>query len=148
MKKKNKTRVRPSRSRPLSWPLPKGLPSSFRARVRNESNGAFLDLLLERADTSLSRLRGLMFRKKPASILFTFDWPGLHGIHSFFVSFPFDAVYLNEEGKVVDVFMRVPPFTHYLQPSRPVSYLIELPPGMAARLHLKPNDFVSLYQCP
>jgi uncharacterized membrane protein (UPF0127 family) len=105
-----------------------------------------LDLLLEQANTSLSRLRGLMFRQKPASILFTFDRPGLHGIHSFFVSFPFDAVYLDEAGRVVDVFERVPPFTPYLSPSKPVRYLIELPAGQAGRLRLKPNDSVSLYQ--
>ncbi len=147
-KKKDNPRVRPSRSNPLSWPLPACLPDSFRAQIRNESNGTFLDLFLEQANTSISRLRGLMFRQKPASILFTFAWPDLHGIHSFFVSFPFDAVYLDEQGKVVDVFERVPPFTPYVSPRKPVRYLIELPPGMAGRLHLKPNNSVKLYQLP
>ncbi len=132
----------------LGWPLPSGLPDSFKAEIRNSTGQHSVVVSLEQANTSLSRLRGLMFRKKPVSILFTFAWPDLHGIHSFFVSFPFDAVYLDEEGKVVDVFEKVAPFTPYLSPRKPVRFLIELPPGMAARLHLKPNDFVNLYQCP
>ena len=140
--------MKKSAKKSLGWPLPAGLPDSFRAEIRNNTGPHSITVPLEQANTSLSRLRGLMFRKKPASILFTFAWPDLHGIHSFFVSFPFDAVYLDEAGRVVDVFARVPPFKPYVQPSRPVRYLIELPAGMAARLHLKPNDFVNLYQCP
>ena len=142
----------------LGWPLPDSLPASFHAEIRNEGSSLAarhpsyhshsISVPLESANTSLSRLRGLMFRKKPVSILFTFAWPDLHGIHSFFVSFPFDAVYLDEAGRVVDVFVRVPPFIPYLAPRKPVRYLIELPPGMSERLHLEPNDSVNLYQCP
>lgn len=147
-KKKDKTGASPARSRPLSWPLPAGLPRSFRAEIRNSTSSRSIAVTLEQADTPLLRLRGLMFRKRAVSILFTFACAGLHGIHSFFVSFPFDAVYLDGAGRVADVFERVPPFTPYLAPRRPVRYLIELPPGAAGRLHLKPNDFVNLYQCP
>ncbi len=133
--------------KPLPWPLPAKLPDSFKAEIRNATAGKSVTLTLEQANTSLSRLRGLMFRKKPVSIIFTFAWSDLHGIHSFFVSFPFDAVYLDEEGKVVDVFERVAPFTPYLSPRKPVRFLLEFPPGTARRLNLKPNDFVNLYQC-
>ncbi len=128
----------------LGWPPPKNLPSSFAARITNQSNGESLSLNLEMANTPLSRLRGLMFRKKPAAILFSFDWPDKHGIHSFFVSFPFDAVYLDGEGRVVDVFEKVPPFTAYLSPSKPVLYLVELPPGLAKRLRIKRGNRLSI----
>jgi uncharacterized membrane protein (UPF0127 family) len=91
-------------------------------------------------------MRGLMFRKRCAPLLFAFDWEDRHSIHSFFVAFPFDAIYLDGRGRVADVFESVPPFTPLLTPRSPGRYLLELPPGSARKLSVRIGD--QLYLCP
>lgn len=86
-----------------------------------------------------------MFRKKCASLLFTFDWPDKHSIHSFFVAFPFDAIYLDERGKVADIFCSVPPFSPLITPRSPVRCLLELPPGSAKKLSARIGDSLLIY---
>ena len=132
----------------LGWP-PSGLPASpFHARLSNLSRKKFLDVLLEPASTLYARMRGLMFRKKPAALLFTFDWTDRHSIHSFFVAYPFDAIYLDEHGLVADVFHSVPPFSPLLTPRSGARYLLELPDGGAARLNARIGDPISICMRP
>jgi uncharacterized membrane protein (UPF0127 family) len=90
----------------------------------------------EIADTPASRSRGLMFRSKPKRILFKFGRPGRYSIHSFFVAFPFDAIYLDGEMRVTEVYLSVPPFVPLLVPKRPASFLLELPEGEGRKLKL------------
>ncbi|VVB57596.1 putative ACR [uncultured archaeon] len=119
--------------------------SPFQARITNLASGQSASFLLEPACSMLSRMRGLMFRQKPAALLFTFDWTDKHSIHSFFVAYPFDAIYLDESGAVADVFASVPPFTPLLAPRSPVRYLLELPQGGAARLRARIGDRISIH---
>ncbi len=114
------------------------------ARIRNGPNS--LSLSLEPAVTMSARMRGLMFRQKPASLLFAFDWTDRHSIHSFFVAFPFDAIYLDERGAVADVFSSVPPFTPLLIPRAPARYLLELASGDAAKLGARTGDRLEIYR--
>ena len=128
----------------FSWPLPSSLPPLFSARISNSSRSKHLDCALEPAQSLGARMRGLMFRRKCASLLFTFDWTDRHSIHSFFVAFPFDAIYLDERGRVADVFESVPPFSPLLTPRSPVRYLLELPPGSAKKLSARIGDNFSI----
>lgn len=114
--------------------------STPNARLTNLSTKQSLTLRLERADDMFARARGLMFRKEPANILFTFDYAARHGIHSFFVANPFDALYLDAGWVAVDVMHRVAPFQPYLEPRGEARYLIELAPGLAERLGVKIGD--------
>ncbi|MCL6089300.1 MAG: DUF192 domain-containing protein [Candidatus Marsarchaeota archaeon] len=142
MRKKKSKASGPSRV--LGWPLPAGLPPLFNARIRNGPRS--LSLSLEPAATMSARLRGLMFRKKPAALLFAFDWTDRHSIHSFFVAFPFDAIYLDERGAIVEVFGSVPPFTPLLIPRAPARYLLELASGDAAKLGARIGDRLDIYR--
>ncbi|MEK6812205.1 MAG: hypothetical protein AABX76_01470 [Nanoarchaeota archaeon] len=74
------------------------------------------------------RAFGLMFssREKAKSLIFEFKEPTKTPIHSFFVFFPFIAVWLDEKNKVVDV-KRVKPFNFSVSPSGYFSKLIEIP---------------------
>ena len=45
-------------------------------------------------------------------------------IHSFFVFFPFKAIFLNSKKKIVDV-KKIRPFTIY-KPRKPAKYVVEL----------------------
>ena len=130
----------------LGWP-PGFLPSSqFRARLSNPARGKSIQIILEPAVTMSARMRGLMFRKKPASLLFTFDWTDRHSIHSFFVAFPFDAIYLDERGIIADVFNSVSPFTPLLIPRAPARYLLEMASGDAAKLGARIGDRLDIYR--
>jgi len=90
----------------------------------------------EIADTPSARARGLMFRKKPKRILFRFGKPGRYSIHSFFVAFPFDAIYLDCEMRVLEKYLSVQPFVPLLVPKKHACYLLELPEGEGKKLKL------------
>jgi len=76
----------------------------------------------------LHRFKGLMFvrQKKAEALLFNFDKPGREAIHSFFVFFPFVAVWLDDKGKIIEI-RKIKPFTPYVSLKKPYSKLIEIP---------------------
>lgn len=71
---------------------------------------------------------GLMFsrREKAKILLFEFDKKRKIIIHSFFVFFPFAALWINEKNEVVDLKI-VKPFVSYVSPSEKTNFLIEIP---------------------
>ena len=72
-----------------------------------------------------SRLRGLMFsRKKNILLAFPLEGRSRTAIHSFFVFFPFYAIFLNSEKEVVD-FKKIKPFSIY-RPKHPAKYVLEI----------------------
>ena len=76
----------------------------------------------------IERFFGLMFtRKKNAkALLFDFKKPGRVPIHSWFVFFPFVAVWLDDENKIIDV-KTIRPFTLLISPKKPFCKIIEIP---------------------
>jgi len=94
-------------------------------------------------DSFFSRLRGLMFRMKfPKAMLFVFPNTSSqrNSIHSFFVFFEFDAVYLDDQKRVIDIYSRVKPFTPYIEPKKPTKYLLELEAGSVSKLGISLGD--------
>jgi uncharacterized membrane protein (UPF0127 family) len=71
---------------------------------------------------------GLMFsrREKAKILIFEFNKKRKIIIHSFFVFFPFVALWINEKNEVVDSKI-VKPFVSYVSPSVKTNYLIEIP---------------------
>lgn len=71
---------------------------------------------------------GLMFsrREKAKILIFEFDKKRKIIIHSFFVFFPFAALWINEKNEVVDSKI-VKPFVSYVSPSEKSLSLIEIP---------------------
>ena len=99
---------------------------------------------VEIADSVFSRATGLMFRRKiNRPLIFTFPFPARHALHSFFVFFQFDAVFLDDCKKVVEVRERIAPFTPLVLPKTPVKYVVELPAGEAKRKRLRRGMRVS-----
>jgi uncharacterized membrane protein (UPF0127 family) len=75
----------------------------------------------------LEKITGLMFRTRETSIiLFKFKHPTTTSIHSYFVFFPFLAVWMNEKNQVTS-FQKVTPFTMTIKPSESFTKLIEIP---------------------
>ena len=76
----------------------------------------------------LQRFKGLMFvkREKAGALLFDFKKPGRQAIHSFFVFFPFVAVWLDSEGKIIET-RKVKPFVPLISIRKSYSRLVEIP---------------------
>lgn len=111
-----------------------------KASITNTDNSKSLELGLEVCDSLHTRARGLMFRRECIPLFFEFDSSGKHGIHSFFVGFKFDAIYLDEQKRITTIFSSVPPFCVYLEPKQKSRYLLEVPPGRLDVLGLKEGD--------
>ncbi|MFH1306809.1 MAG: DUF192 domain-containing protein [Candidatus Micrarchaeota archaeon] len=114
------------------------------AKIENQTKNSSVSTFLEICNTFSSRARGLMFRKSPASLLFEFDYPDRHAIHSFFVSFPFDAIYLDENWQITDIFNSISPFTSHISPRANSKYLLELPIGYSQKLNANIGDKLNL----
>lgn len=72
---------------------------------------------------------GLMFsrrEKAEALLLMDFKKPVNFGIHSFFVFFPFVAVWLDDKNKVIDLKI-VKPFRLSVHPRKSFHKLVEIP---------------------
>ncbi|MEM4259256.1 MAG: hypothetical protein QXS38_00635 [Candidatus Pacearchaeota archaeon] len=77
---------------------------------------------------------GLMFKSRNSENLL-FNLPGKWGIHSFFVFFPFLAIWLDEKNKIIE-WKVVNPFSFYIKPQRKFSKLIEIPLNEANKRRL------------
>lgn len=77
---------------------------------------------------AFSKFTGLMFnrREKASALLFDFAKEGRHAIHSFFVFFPFLAIWLDRSNNIVE-YKIVYPFVALVMPKKSFSKLIEIP---------------------
>lgn len=77
---------------------------------------------------AFNKFIGLMFkrREKAAPLLFDFAKEGRHAIHSFFVFFPFLAIWLDSDNNIVE-YKIVYPFAPLVVPNKEFSKLIEIP---------------------
>lgn len=74
-----------------------------------------------------NKFLGLMFRtRKTNPILLEFDEDTNIPIHSYFVFFPFKAIWLDKNNKVIDKRI-VRPFTFSVKAKKPFRKIIEIP---------------------
>ncbi|NYZ78902.1 DUF192 domain-containing protein [Candidatus Micrarchaeota archaeon] len=88
----------------------------------------------------LKRIRGLMFRrsiKKPLLFIMPTESREFSTIHSFFVFFPFDAIFLDSKGVVIDMKSGIKPFMLNITPKKPAKYIVEMKAGEAKRRGIK-----------
>lgn len=71
---------------------------------------------------------GLMFKKKEtaSALLFDFKKPTNTAIHSYFVFFSFVAIWIDEDGNIIDKKI-IKPFTLLIRPKKFFARLIEIP---------------------
>jgi uncharacterized membrane protein (UPF0127 family) len=91
------------------------------------------------ADTYFLRLRGLIGRKPDSALLLD----PCNQIHTFFMSYPIDAVYIGAEGKILKIDACIRP-NRMPKAVRGAKKILELPAGKAEELGLRVNDTLTL----
>jgi hypothetical protein len=105
----------------------------------------------EVADTTLKRIKGLMFREsleKEKGMLFLFDDDGYHGIWMMNMKFPIDIIWIDSDHKIVDIVKNAQPckvLCPSYKPKEKARYVIEVNAGFTDRHSIKIVDKVKIY---
>jgi len=92
-------------------------------------------------NTFIKKLRGLMFFKSWPQKYDCFLFYSCNMIHSFFVKFPFDAVFLNKDKKILYLkSYKINELGPYVKNGY---YILETPLGTIDKLGIKINDNLS-----
>ena len=109
-------------------------------RVLNAGTGRAVLEEAEVAEGAWARFRGLMGRKGlPAGRGLII--PGCHGIHTCFMRFAMDAVYLDGGGRIVRIVDAMKPWR--LSWCRGAKSVLEMTSGAAKAAGLKPGDVLA-----
>ena len=92
------------------------------------------------ADGPLTRMRGLLGRSKLAADEGLLLKPG-GSVHTFFMRFPIDVVFMDRDGQVTRVVGDLAPWR--IAGSRRARAVLELPAGACARVELEPGTRLS-----
>lgn len=106
-------------------------------RIRNETRDAILATAAEVADTSAKRRVGLLKKEKLAPGEGLWITP-CESVHTFFMKFAIDLVYLDRKKRVRKVRHAVPPWR--ISGCLAAHSVLELPVGTAASSGTQPGD--------
>lgn len=101
------------------------------ASLINEDKDEVLAEKVELADSLFEKLCGLMFRwdfSDGEALLFRFSEPRKFRTHTFFVFFPIDIIFMDEEFEVLEVEEELSPWSNY-SPEVLAENMVELPVG-------------------
>ncbi len=107
-------------------------------KIINESRSATLADRAETADSFWSRFRGLMGRNELPEGAALIIEPN-SSVHTFWMRFPIDVIFVDREGTVVGLREAMPPNRPYAG-ARGARRTIELPAGVIARTGTRRND--------
>ena len=100
-------------------------------------------LKVEVADTSLKRMKGLMFRKslpRNSGMLFVFNSKNYHTIWTVNMRFPIDIIWLDEKMRVVDMVEDAQPCRisyKVYKPRKKAKYILEVNSGVCKKHGIK-----------
>ncbi len=118
-------------------------------RAINVTRGSVLCARVEEASGSLARGRGLMGRKalEPGAGLLIGAGPliAMMWIHTLFMRFPLDLVFLNRKGRILRIMAGVKPW-RITAPVFGACCVLELQAGAAQRTSSRPGDEVRFEQ--
>jgi hypothetical protein len=107
--------------------------------LRDHRSGKILLKNVSLAASFSKRFAGYMLKPRPKNrtgILFRFKRDAQHPIHTFFMRFAVDLVFLDKNMKIVEVRENVPPWRFY-RSKKKFRYLLEVPSGLVRDLGLK-----------
>lgn len=101
---------------------------------------------VELAITQEEQMRGLMFREKlppAAGMLFLYDRPTPASFWMRNTLIPLDIIFVGEDGRIVNIHANARPFDETpILSSGPVTGVLEINGGLAAKLGVRPGDRV------
>ena len=113
--------------------------------LRCVASGQVLATRVEGAFDSASRKKGLLGRDGlPDGHALVIAPCG--GVHTFFMRFPIDVVFLARDGRVLKVCSAVKPWRMAFAPT--AFGVVELPAGTARRCEARKGDYVALVETP
>jgi len=91
-------------------------------------NNGVMEVLGAKECKGLNQIIGLMFsrREKANALVFSFSKPTKMAIHSFFVFFPFLAVWLDDKNKIIEI-RKIKPFIPRVSSTNEYYRLLEIP---------------------
>lgn len=107
-------------------------------KITNMSNGNIIAEQAAYADTFISRLKGLMFRNNFNKGEALFIIP-CNSIHTFWMKFPIDVVFLSKENTVIYIIENFQP-NKISSLLRKAHSVIELPAGTIKECNIKKGD--------
>jgi uncharacterized membrane protein (UPF0127 family) len=113
--------------------------SKLKVSVRNQTRDAVLGHSIDVANTSATRRTGLLGRKglEPGEGLWISP---CESVHTFFMKFPIDLIYIDKDRKVRKVRHRVPPWR--LSMCLTAHSILELPAGTARQTGTVAGDIL------
>jgi len=102
-----------------------------------KDDGTRIATRIEYAVGAVCKMRGLMFRRDipdDYAMIFVFSKPGDVSVHTLFMRFPIDVIFLNKDKIIIDI-ARLDPWTGYRH-VRDVAYFIEMNAGTKERCGL------------
>jgi len=98
---------------------------NLRVGLRHKNTKIFFNA--EKAE-GLKQIFGLMFikKEKAAPLLFEFKDKKIISLHSFFVFFPFLAIWLDDKDEILETRL-VKPFSFCISPKKPFTKVLEIP---------------------
>ena len=112
--------------------------------VKNSQRATVLGEAIEVALTASQRVRGLLGREcleDGQGLLFK----NCSSLHTFFMHFPIDIVFMDKKGKVLQVAMEVRPFKLVAAPFR-AFYALELPTGAVGSSGTRVGDVLDFVE--
>ena len=114
--------------------------------VKNVTRNTIIALRSKTADSMLSRSVGLMFSKPTQSaMILKFSSEAIISLHTFFVFFPIDVLFVDGRLRVVEMLGSMEPFSTY-SPKKKAKYVIELPAGTIRKSKTRLGDEVAFLQ--
>jgi hypothetical protein len=111
-------------------------------QVRNDTRGTIIASDVIMADNVWTRLRGLLGRPPLREGQALAIKPS-RGIHTWFMGYPIDVLYVDKDGQVVRVIEAIAPW-RFAPIDLRSHVIIELPPGAIARTRTEVSDRISL----
>lgn len=111
--------------------------------VKNITRNTVIASRSKIADSAIGRAVGLMFSKPTESaMILRFGKETAVSLHTYFVFFPIDVLFVDSRLRVVEMVQAMQPFTTYSAKGK-ASYVVELPAGTVRKTRTKVGDDIA-----
>lgn len=111
--------------------------------VKNVTRNSVIATKSRLADSALKRVIGLMFSRQTGSaMILKFNREMPVSLHTFFVFFPIDILFVDGRAQVAELVEGMQPFTTYVGKSK-AKYVVELPAGAIKKSRTRVGDRIA-----